>query len=304
MPMIRVNALSDRPYPDGDLAAALHSLPPGAPVIVLVHGYKFSPTGPASPHTHILSLAPTSRSKRAISWPRHLGFGRGAPDEGLCIAFGWEARGTIWAARREAARAGCALARLIDTISDRPVHVIAHSMGARVALGALPHLTSGRIGRLILLAAAALRSEAETALATPAARQIEVLNVTSRENDPFDAGFQLLVSPITDDRALGAGLGRGDTRWLDLRIDCAETLNHLGGLGFPIAAPRRRICHWSAYLRPGLFGFYAAFLRQPRRLPLPLLARLLAEAGQPLRACGIASPSPRPRLPFPRKTSF
>ena len=77
------------------------------PVIVMVHGFKYAPGHRSEcPHRQILSLDPVRDCFKVVSWPRGLGFGRGAPDEGLGIGFGWNARGTLRQAYAEAARAG------------------------------------------------------------------------------------------------------------------------------------------------------------------------------------------------------
>jgi len=95
MPLIRVNAVGDRPVPEGDLAGAVSALPDGAPIIVLIHGFKYRPGHPGRcPHRHILSLTPHQKM-RIVSWPRPLGFGRGESGEGLCIAFGWTGTGSL-----------------------------------------------------------------------------------------------------------------------------------------------------------------------------------------------------------------
>lgn len=276
MPLLRINADGDVPRCDCGwlaLSTVLAALPDGAPVIVMIHGFRFSPTVPGqSPHSHILSLEPVPDCWKAISWPRHLGFGRADTAHGLGIAFGWEARGTIWAAYAEAARAGAALARLMTRIDTlRPgtrVEVLAHSLGARVTLQALHHLDRPILGRAVLMAAAEFRRPAEAALATPAGRAAEFINITSRENDLFDFLIERLV-PRHADRALGHGIGRGSANWIDIQLDQAETLEALAGLGHRIAPPHLRICHWSLYLRPGVFGLYRALLRD--RLPLAVL---------------------------------
>ncbi len=278
MPLVRINACGDRPEPGNDLAAALATLPARAPVIVLVHGYKYAPGDAVRcPHRHILSLQPRPTA-RAMSWPRHLGFGRGDEAEGLCIAFGWTASGPVWSAHAEALRAGRALAEVIAAVRRAhpvPVQVVGHSLGARVALAAFPHLTAGAIGRALLLAAAETRAGAEVALATPAGRGAEIVNVCSRENTVFDLLFRAAIHPHRPfARALGAGLGREDARWLDLRIDDTAMRAHLAERGFRIPPPARRICHWSAYLRPGLFPLYRALLREG----LPLAALRMAAA--------------------------
>ncbi|NNK65156.1 MAG: hypothetical protein HKO95_00305 [Rhodobacteraceae bacterium] len=279
---------------DGDaLVAAIGRLPEGAPMVVMIHGYKFSPTSPAhSPHTHILSLSPSRLGGRSLSWPRHLGFGQGRLDEGLCIALGWEARGTLWQAYRHAGVAGRALARLIDGIG-RPVDVLAHSLGARVALSAMARLGRGRLGRLILISGAEFGHHAQNALKSPAGRGAEVINVTSRENALFDLMFERLMQrPLGGATALGAGLANAPHRWLDLPIDRGGVRVALARLGYPIPAPSRRVCHWSGYMRPGLFALYASLIRE--RLPLSAITCHLPPEDA-LRPLPFTLPLPRVR---------
>lgn len=298
MPLLRVNLVhdglriagrrADDPGGAGALASALAALPPDAPVIVLIHGYKFSPAQLSrSPHRHILSSRPATRRPRAVSWPRHLGFGRGRGDgaEGLCIAVGWEARGTIWQAYAEAGRAGAALADLVALIRRSrpgPVNALAHSLGARVVLASLAHLAPGDLGRAVLLAGAEFADRAALAMETPAGRAAEIVNVASRENDLFDLMLRLCLRPFP---APGAVLGRGlpmpRANWLDLRIDDPRTRDALGSFGLRLPPPARRICHWSGYLRPGIFALHRALLRDPGALPLSVLRMALAEVERP-----------------------
>lgn len=282
MPLLRVSVINQRLHvPDPDaFHAALAVLPPGAPIIILIHGYRYAPSAPArDPHRLILSLRPRRGSWRTLSWPRHLGFGRGDPNEGLCIALGWEGRGSLWRAWRNAGQAGEALADLVMRVQQfrrRPVQVVAHSLGARVALAMLPLVPAGCVGRMVLMAAAEFQSRATAAMSTPAGRTCEVLNITSRENDLFDQALEWLIPTCsTGDRALGAGLWPGAENWLDLQADCAVTRAALGDLGHRIPAPRVRICHWWAYLRPGLMRFYGALLRTPERHSLAQLRAAL-----------------------------
>ena len=117
MPLVRINASRDRAIDVDDPGAAVRSLPKQAPVIVLIHGYKYAPDHPRRcPHSHILSLEPR-KSARSVSWPGHFGFDRGDGSEGLCIAFGWNACGTLWQVHAQAAPAGKALARVIRAVS-------------------------------------------------------------------------------------------------------------------------------------------------------------------------------------------
>ena len=262
-PPIRVNATPATITVDhAALTAALGRLPPGAPVVVMIHGYRFAPgaKGANCPHRHIFSLDPPRDDRKAISWPRHLGLdGR----NGLAIAFGWQARGSLPSAVIHARLLGRRLAELAELIAridpGRQVDVIGHSLGARVALAALRHARPGTLRRLILLAGAETRRPARAALATPAGQQAEVLNITSRENDIFDFLFERL-SCLGFDTAIGQGLGRNLPNWLDLQIDHPRTLAVLGSLGHTLPAPLARICHWSGYLRPGALPLCRAFI--------------------------------------------
>jgi pimeloyl-ACP methyl ester carboxylesterase len=242
------------------LARALSNLPADAPVVAMVHGWRYAPGISADcPHASILSLDPAPGDPRSVSWPRHLNLDG---TQGLAIAFGWPALCDPWRAHARAARAGAALAHiagLITTLSDRPLHIIAHSMGARVALTALSQSAPGQIGRIILLAAAEARSPATAALRSPAGRTAEVINVATRENDLFDACFEwgLHLGLRT---SVGQGLGQTHPGWHDLWIDQPRTRATLAALGYPLAATPKRICHWSPYLRPGTFPLYRALL--------------------------------------------
>lgn len=290
MPLIQINAVADLPSPTngGDLetvlARALADLPANAPLVVMIHGFKFSPgAGARCPHRHILSFRPDTHDPRAVSWPRHLGFSGTRAETGLAIAFGWQATGNIWRAYRKAVQAGTALAALADAVDahcpGRRVDVIAHSLGARVALGALPQLRNGQIGRMVLMTPAETGQVAQAALTAPQARGCEILNITSRENDLFDFMLETAVAR-RGQHSLGQGLGHRHPNWLDLQIDNPATLAALARQGLQIAPPVKKICHWSPFLRPGMFGLYRAFLHGG----LPM---------ENLRTCQTQCPEPR-----------
>jgi hypothetical protein len=226
----------------------------------MIHGWRYAPGFARDcPHGSILSLDPAPEDRRAVSWPRHLGLDG---THGLGIALAWHAKCAPWRAHLRAGWTGAALAgiaRLVHGHSGRPIAVIAHSMGARVALSALQDVMPGQIGRLILLAAAETRGRTLSALATPAGRSVEVINVTTRENDLFDACFEWGIH-LGLRTSIGQGLGRPHPGWHDLWIDQPRTLAGLAALGHPLADPPRRICHWSPYLRPGTIALYRALL--------------------------------------------
>ncbi len=285
MALVTVNVRTDRlELDEAELAWALAALPQGAPVVVMIHGYRFMPGQPGHcPHEHILSLRPTPGVPRAVSWPGQLGLADSAA--GLAVAFGWPSRGGLRDCYARAADAGVHLSTLIARLRalapDRTMDVIAHSLGARVALSALPLLQAGDVGRMILLAGAELRLRARAMLDTPAGRAAEVLNVTSRENVLFDLMLETALT-LGLVRSLGRGLPRAPANWTDLHIDRPDTLAALAARGFPVDPPRRRICHWSAYLRPGVFPIYHAVLarriapatlRAPRPAPALLPGR-------------------------------
>lgn len=305
MPILRVNAMAGVPHladVDGGRLAGCDTLMQGmgrAPVLIMLHGFGYSPNKEQrSPHDHILKGGEDHPLHRAQGWPRRMGYGEGTPDQGVCIAFGWEAGGSIWRAHREATRAGAALAALIRDLSDLgagPVNIMAHSLGARVALAALRHLGPGDVGRMILLTGAELRSTAEAALQSPAGREAEVLNIISRENDVFDFIYEWLLAPHRiGARALGAGLV--SPRSVTVQIDHPAHLAGLAALGFPTAPTARRMCHWSAYLRPGLFSLYRAYLGPSADLTLADLRTALI--GPPTRRWSRLLSPPGMQAPF------
>ncbi|WP_146587534.1 alpha/beta hydrolase [Puniceibacterium confluentis] len=237
----------------------------GGPIVVMVHGYRYQPGHPTHcPHGSLLSLSGGCGSDGAISWPQHLGFGRGEANEGLALAFGWSARGSIWQAARSAGAAGTALARLVAALHriapTRPLHIIAHSLGCRVALSALAQSGPGTVNRLLLLAAAEFCTTARAALNSPAGTSAEILNVTSRENDLFDGLMEALMPPPRPgDRMLGHG-SLSARNLVTLQLDHPGALRALRQHGYPIRPAARRICHWSPYSRPGIFHLYRSLL--------------------------------------------
>lgn len=288
MPMLRISAQDDQPRLHGAAAplgpVLRHALAcDSGPVKIMIHGYKYLPGHPGfCPHDGIFSRTPNRKGPRIVSWPRHLGL-RGQRGEGLGISFGWAARGKIWTAYDQAARAGIALANLLGSIQriapGRTVHLIAHSLGARVALKAIALSQAGDVSHTILLAAAEFGSVAKQALTTKAGQHVAVLNVTSRENDIYDFLLERLVRCSGPNKRT---LGHGCTHlpnMVTLQLDDPRGISALRQAGFPIAPPERRVCHWSPYLRPGAFPLYRAFLDE--RLSVPHLRALLPSKSEP-----------------------
>ncbi|MFW2542026.1 hypothetical protein ACN2XU_05245 [Primorskyibacter sp. 2E107] len=268
MPLLRISASETGPALHGATAPLLPTLrhalaaDPG-PITIMIHGYKYLPGDPVyCPFIGILAGKPRQPGGRVLSWPRHLGL-RGQRGEGLGICFGWAARGTIRQAWHAAESAGGDLAVLLNRLRAltpaRPIHIVGHSLGVRVALSALRSSPPGTVRTLIALAAADFENHAEQALAA-AGPALRLLNVTSRENDLFDFLLERSVpAPGPKARMLGFGALR-HPGLVTVQLDDVQTLAALRRLGFPVAPPLRRVCHWSPYLRPGVFPLYRALL--------------------------------------------
>lgn len=289
MPILRLNAGNDGLSVHGSPAPAIPALRRAAhgpgPVIVMIHGFKYDPDcASCSPHSTILALKPRPDRTDDVLWPRHLGFGTGREDEGLAIAFGWRARGNIWRAQRSARSAGRHLALVVREIRRvnplRPIHFVTHSMGSEVALEALENLPANSVDRVIALTGASYVSRAKAALLSPAGKTVEFFNIISRENDLFDFMFECLTeAPVASDRALGAGVDAANA--VNIQIDCARSLWHIASFGGHVAAPTRRVCHWSGYTRPGAMAFCSLLMRKPHRIPLDTLQDILPENNAP-----------------------
>ena len=306
MTILRVDIRGDRPVP-ADLSrldAALDAAPERVPLTLMLHGFRYAPDDPRhNPHDHI--LGPVGGPGRSLSWPRHLGFreGRGP---GLAIALGWYARGTIWDAHATSSDAAEAFAWLLTRLHlrspRRRIVAIGHSLGARVILRALPGVPPGALSRAVLLSAAAFRAETQAALDSPAGAAAGFVNVTSRENDLFDAMLEMML-PGSASGSIGHGLGTYAPNWIDLQLDHPEVIRGLARLGFPVGPPARRICHWSAYRRPGVFALYRALLTDPVLMPLELLAEALPTTQEPRWTRLLALPWVNWPLPFRRGAS-
>lgn len=265
MPLLRINATPDGLGFHG--AAQDHLLSPcvrsTAPIVIMVHGYKYDPARPSKcPHRRIFhGTAPGS-------WPAALGFCNDDPFDGLCIAFGWPARGGLGNAYRRARRMGPVLADLIRTLKtrmpNRPVHIIAHSLGTEMTLSCLPSLRAYDLDRMILLAGASYVSRAQHMLRFPSGQAADVLNIVARENDLFDHLFERLIPPDhPGDHALGCGLYGPNIATVEL--DCHASLQALERFGARIKASQIGVSHRSVYRCPGAMRFYARLMTHPRR---------------------------------------
>ncbi len=270
---------------------AFRALEPPAPgpTVLLAHGFKYDPAHPCATPARTLYAAedpPETRGGRLASWPRALGLDGAA---GLAVGFGWPARAPLLppllregrngfaAAYAAAAAAGAGLAATVEAAArarPQPVDVLAHSLGARVALSAVRALAAegrvdvlARLGRLILLGPAEFAAEARAALAACARLGVqgpEVYAFTARGNAPFDRLFEAL-GPWGMGPSLGrAGLGERRPRWIDLAFDDPGFAPWAAAQGLPLAPAGAGPCHWSFYARPGAMALHRAILdRRP-----------------------------------------
>jgi len=314
---------------DDLIANGLQALPPGAPVVVLIHGYKFDPLVPPGhprpaeidPHRSLFAFRPAMRSWKVRSWPHGLGFRPLGRAEGLCIGFAWPARAahvpSLLATGRtgfaavydRAAVIGARLAELIARLQarapGRPIDLVAHSLGARVALCALRHLETPP-GRMILLGAAEFDARAHDCLAAMPAHGRrgpcpEIYNITARANDFYDTMFETFAPRRGwGERAVGLGLRDAPPYWLDLQIDRADVTERINARGIRLTPSTVRLCHWSFYTRGGAFDVYQAILRRRPGWGVADLAGETCFAGQEPRWSRIAPrvPAMVPRLPM------
>jgi len=298
MALAQINIRGDAVEGLEHLHRQVSALRKGASVTFMTHGYRFCPDHPErSPHRHILSMENTACWK-AVSWPRHLHLNR--PEAGLGVAVGWSALASLPRTAARAFEVGSALASLInklhDTRPDLRMHLLAHSLGARVALSAMSKAHAGAVQRVILMSGAEYQSVARAAMASPAGRQTAVLNVSSRENALFDGLFRLCApAPIWFDPTLSAGLGEV-SNWTNLRADCPDHRAALRRLGIRTTAPTTSVCHWSTYLRPGLFKLYRKVLDPAQRDFLLRLRAELPASGRPAAIAPLPAPAAGPRL--------
>jgi len=299
MGLFRVNATREGVLrlaePIGDwraaLGEALARLPASAPVCVLIHGFRFTwrqeiGAGCFCPHRRLYretGVAPSRRRRPPLAaWPAALGFVEGDPAAGLSICLGWDARPRRAALSiravsdfaevyERAAVAGEALATLSHAIAEarpgRPVDILAHSLGARVALSAAEARPNLPFGRLIFLGAAEYRGVAAAAVTAldRAGSQAKIYHLLSRANDPFDALFEAFAPrpERPGDRPLGvAGLGRVNRRWLDIQLDHPALGPWLEARGFALERSHERVSHWHFYTDPGAMALYRAILRR------------------------------------------
>ena len=310
MAIMGLNSQSGRLFCPGDpatdprlhLAQALRLLPRGAPILIMIHGYKYHPRDAATdPHRLLFSGRMDGVGKAAISWPLELGFGPLSLEDGLAIGFGWEGRPSHKIRPKprlksfahvygQANRAGGHLARLLGWIGElapeRRVDLIAHSLGARVAFCAISRGATHNLGRLILMGGAEYASVVDRCFRRlEVTDQLEVFCVRTRQNAFVDFLFESFAPRATPhDFAIGRGYQGPPQRWLNIRLDDPATLAMLSarGIGISPQSTGKLVDHWGFYQRAGIMRFYRQLLRDRRGWRLAdLRHETIKASGQP-----------------------
>lgn len=264
------------------LARHLERLPKSAKVTILIHGYQYHPdTKSDDPHRLLFAFKPAVSCWKIRSWSHGLGFTRRADENGLCIGFAWPAaagvaksylttgKSPFHGIYQKAPEFGRQLAELVAMVQaadpGRRIDLVAHSLGARVALSSLPHLEK-HPERIILLGGAEFDSQARRFLeGKPKNRTAHIYSFTARSNDIYDAAFEMFAPRTSStDMPIGSGGKVDHPNWINIQIDRAEVSNWINAQDIPLRPVHRHFCHWSFYTRHGAFGIYRAILdRKP-----------------------------------------
>ena len=274
------------------LARRLAAAGPGAPVVILIHGYKFDPwTGPPDdPHRSLFAFEPEAqRLEGAQLAARASASTPSGPRRGLCIGFGWPA---VERASAEPARRGAHRLRARLRPRRRDGAAAGRADRADPGAGAGPagrpaRAQPRRAGGAGGAAASARRAGADhparalrSSTTAPARRWPDrraprppsIYNVTSRANDVYDAAFETFAPRRNwGERAVGLGLRDPRPYWLDLQLDRPDVTDWINAQGVPLTPAHARLCHWSFYTRGGAFEVYQAILRRRPGWDIPSL---------------------------------
>ena len=271
--------------PGEDLAAGLRRRlrdgADGAPVVVLVHGFKFHPDVPgADPHRSLFALRPAGDGRRIRSWPEGLGFRDDAGESGLCVGFAWPASAPMLGSLVTTGRTG--FARVYDRAAGygaRLAELVAllAAAGARAAGGPArpfprrpggarrPAGPRGRAGAGDPARRRRARRPGAGLRRAPAGRRARRRSTTSPPAPTTSTTSPSRPSPRAAPAASGrwgSGSARRSPQWLDLQLDRAEVTAWVNGLGIPLTAASARLCHWGFYTRGGALAVYEAILRR------------------------------------------
>lgn len=285
MAFIRVNSTNGHLFNPGNpnlcfedrLRKTLQKTPSTTPIILFVHGYRYSPLiKETDPQSSLYAQGAGRACWKVKSWPHHLGLFDSDRPYAIGLAYGWDAapryklpifnlRDIYMRAYEEAQHLATVLHLIKQINPTRKIDFFAHSMGARVVLQAIHMAPDSNLGRVILLGGTEYSDTAYEVLKTPAAQSAEFYNITARQNILYDVLFAYLGPWVGNgEKLLGAGLQSAPSNWIDIRLDCPQTMERLQHIGVNLAKPDLGFCHWTFYIRDGVFDLYRyIFERQP-----------------------------------------
>ncbi len=261
-----------------------------APLTIMLHGFDYNPRltakpGNDDPFSSIYGLpgpaipAPLSLLPLVGECDEH-----GAHPADVAIAFAWLSTGSMaalsqacWnndyqlAALDLTPLAAKALAAVLAHLGARavPVHILAHSLGTRLAAQAIGLLRAAgpasSIERVVLLGGAEFCVDAFAAFADC---PFDVINLANRHDGVLPFG-EMACHPVRGNATPAAcviglnGLGQND-RWIDLQLDAAGVVDWFAaghaptGRPYTVQAvaqddvhPEAWLNHWAYYTNPG-----------------------------------------------------
>jgi pimeloyl-ACP methyl ester carboxylesterase len=301
-----------RHYLQSEIGRAAAALPAGQPPLVMVNGFLFDPKHAVSPepgdtdnpHGRIYHFKDTGERNEqrhhTTGWPLWMGFDEvdQAGGSGLAVAFGWHSQPGFASslidhfenfyarAYENAGLAAWVLVNVLDELAaalpDRPIDIMAHSLGSRVVVRAIalaarhhPDLTE-RIGRVVFLGGAEYVVEAQLMtsrlhdLNRP--RRPDFYNIVSRENDVLDKlGENFGPRTFGNSQVIGHnGLDLSERavktvpNWIDLQIDgerLQDWMQEQRGIQVSGDRPNNIWDHWYYYTFRGNMDLYRGILR-------------------------------------------
>lgn len=249
------------------------SLPPEAPLLVMVHGWMFDPAKKAggsnrmsgNPHARLYHFKPDQPKLEHIwhntPWPKRLGFeAEAVAGTGVVLAFAWRSevpsglllgknyRKTHLLAENAALILAATLRRLAEGAgAGRKIDLFCHSFGTIVVVKAMLELAQShaafvadRIGKVFLLGGAANSRDAESLLdRLPAwdGSGPEFFNMTCDRDWPVNH-IARPFNPAGKGLGLigvdGISQGPGHRRWLDVRLDRKEVQTWFAQRGYSV----------------------------------------------------------------------
>lgn len=261
------------------LSAAVATCPDEAPIVVLLHGLRYSwrQGRGCDPHSTLYVAGPLPASRRIrpdrVNWPHLLGFREDGVADGVCVAFGWDAGrlSDIRNAPSALARASDGLTAVIEAVASmgRRADCLGHSLGAALPLSAMRARPGLPVRRVLMLGPAERRGAALAAVRAQSGREkTEFVHMLARANDVFDEAYHRFAptSPEGCARPLGAaGLGEARPEWLDLQIDHPLTRRWISRWTQRPERRPDRVSHWLFYSDEMLMALYGRILRDPSR---------------------------------------